>query len=560
MKKSSTEDSDSKQDDSLSSPNGSPSNNFETNIYDRSQTGDNNNSDEYPDQEDDTRTKSEKSHNEEDEVYETTKKDEQYRLGGRPPLITLCSLISGPLLSQISQSFYGIMDSFWISKSIGTKGMTVMSIILVVDFINISFAQYFNVAVSARISYLFGKHMKEESSQVVIDFFRICIIVGILIPAILLPCVKPLMRWYGGDDEIVPMCMDYLLPSLCCSMLNYTYLSLCGLLQAMGNSGIYGICQVSSAVLNMACFDPLFLLGIKSGMWGASLATALSNFIPMIVLYILLFKGKFVVKPKFNMYFKKFSYHSWKALKVSLSQLIANLATSLPLLVLSKLIAQSSTNAGNYVDAMAVWNVNDRLYAFSISICNGLNQGFLPAASYAFGCQRLNRLLRMFLITVLMGTIWTTFVCILIEAIPKPIARIWGKDEGYLKIAPKMLRISFASCFANQVILSTAAILQAMKMVMLSIVTSVLTMLIPIPVFGFILYYTKKDDPARMMFSFTGHDLWAVLVSIIVIIWKLRFLWKAPKDSELNINNQEVQLEKSSDNSNNDDENIEVEV
>ena len=102
--------------------------------------------------------------------------------------------------------------------------------------------------------------------------------------------------------------------------------------------------------------------------------------------------------------------------------------------------------------------------------------------------------------------------------------------------------------------------LQAMKMVILSIVTSILTMLIPIPVFGFILYYTKKDDPARMMFSFTGHDLWAVLVSIIVIIWKLRFLWKAPKDSELNINNQEVQLEKSPDNSNNDDENIEVEV
>lgn len=66
MKKSSTEDSDSKQDDSLSSPNGSLSNNFETNTYDRSQTGDNNNSDEYPDQEDDTRTKSEQSHNEED--------------------------------------------------------------------------------------------------------------------------------------------------------------------------------------------------------------------------------------------------------------------------------------------------------------------------------------------------------------------------------------------------------------------------------------------------------------------------------------------------------------
>lgn len=484
----------------------------------------------------DSQNQDDKDSDSDDSPDQISKKDEQYRLGGRPPFITLCNLILGPLLSQIAQSLYGIMDSFWISRSIGTKGMTVMSIILVVDFINIAFAQYFNVAVSARISYLFGKHLKEECSQVVVDFFRICIIVGIVIPAILLPCVKPLMRWYGGDDEIVPMCMDYLLPSLCCSMLNYTYLSLCGLLQAMGNSGIYGICQVSSAVLNMACFDPLFLLGLKSGMWGASLATALSNFIPMLVLYICLFKGKFVVKPSLNMYLKKFSTHSWKALRVSISQLISNLATSLPILVLSKLVASSATHAGNYVPVMAGWNVIDRLYAFSICICNGLNQGFLPAASYAYGCQRLNRLLRMFLLTILMGTIWTSLVCIIIESIPKQIAKIWGKDEDYLKVCPKMLRIGFVSCFANQTILTTSAILQAMKMVVLSIISSVLTMLIPIPIFSFILYFTNKNDPIRMIYSFIGHDAWAVLISIIIIIWKLRFLWKAPKDSELNIN------------------------
>lgn len=527
-----------------SEPNDSPEN-------------DQNESDNFNDYSHNSNEEDNNSNNDEENSYQKNLKDEQYRLGGRSPLSTLGHLMVGPLLSQICQSLYGIMDSFWISRSIGTKGMTVMSLIIVIDFINIAFAQYFNVAVSARISYLFGKRLKEECSQVIIDFFRICIIVGILMPAILLPCVHPLMKWYGADDEILPMCMDYLLPSLCCSMLNYTYLSLCGLLQAMGNSGIYGICQFSSTVLNMCCFDPLFLLGIKSGMWGASLATAISNFIPMIVLYICLFKGKFVVKPKFNMYFKKFSMHSLKALRVSLSQLIANLASSLPILVLSKLVAQSAKNVGNYVDVMAVWNVNDRLYAFSISICNGLNQGFLPAASYAYGCERLNRLLKMFLITVLIGTIWQTIVCILIESIPKQIASIWGKGEGYLKIAPKMLRISFMSCFANQIILSTAAILQAMKMVILSIVTSILTMLIPIPVFGFILYYTKKNDPVRMIYSFIGHDLWAVLVSIIIIIWKLRFLWKAPKDSELNLDNQKTQNDQSLSNSNDEDNEIE---
>lgn len=480
-----------------------------------------------------------------DEICDNTKEninpaqidDEHYRLGGKSPIRTLGSLMVGPIFSQVAQSFYGLMDSFWISKSIGTKGLTVMSIILVVDFINIAFAQYFNVAVSARISYLFGKGMKEDCSQVMVDFLRICIICGIVIPAVLLPCVNPLMRWYGGDDEIVPMCMDYLLPSLCCGMLNYTYLSLCGLLQSMGNSVLYGACQITSAILNMAAFDPLFLLGFKSGMWGASLATALSNLIPMLVLYILLFRGKFLVKPSFKQYLMKFNPHTWSALRVSVSQLIANLASSLPILILSKFVAQAAHNAQNYTEAMAAFNVNDRLYILAVCVCNGLNQGFLPAASYAFGSHRLNRLLHMFLYTILFGTCWTSLVCVLIEALPKQIASIWGSSDSYIDISTQMLRIGFASCFANQFILTTSASLQAMKMVTLSIFTSILTMLIPIPIFSVALYYTKKDDPIRLIFAFIGHDVWAVLVSVLVVIFKFRFLWKAPKEDDETINN-----------------------
>lgn len=163
----------------------------------------------------------------------------------------------------------------------------------------------------------------------------------------------------------------------------------------------------------------------------------------------------------------------------------------------------------------------------------------------------------MFLITALIGTIWTIFVCILIESITIQIARIWGNGEGYLKVAPKMLRIGFLSCFANQIILTTAAILQAMKMVILLIIISVLKMLIPIPIFGFILYYTYKNDPIRMLYSFIGHDAWAVLISIITIIWKLRFLWKAPKDSELNLDEHLDKRDKSVSSSQNEDTDIE---
>ncbi|OHS95285.1 MatE family protein [Tritrichomonas foetus] len=476
-----------------------------------------------------------KSGNESDDNANNCHDNEQYKLGGRSPFSTICHLMIGPLISQISQSCYGLMDSFWVSKSIGQKGMTVMSLIIIIDFINIAFAQFFNVAMSARISYLLGQNNKKECAQVVVDILRICIIVGIILPLILIPCVKPMIKWYGGNEEIISMAFEYLVVSLCCGMINYTYLSLCGLLQAMGNSMIYGLCHLTSSCLNMFIFDPLFLLGFKTGMWGVSLATALSNMCPMLFLFICIFCGKFTIKPKFSSYLMKFNMNSFDALRVSISQFISNLATSLPVLLLSKLLSKSATNAGIYIEIMAAWNVCDRLYTFAICICNGLNQGFLPAASYAFGQNNLSRLSKMYFITIGMGTIWTTFVCILIETIPHHFARIWGSDPHYLEVTSKSLRIQFIACMANQVVLTTTACLQSMKMVILSIINSVITMLVPIPLFSLIIFNVWKNDPIKLMYSFVAHDAWALLFSIGIIIIKLRFLWKSPEKIPINI-------------------------
>ena len=458
---------------------------------------------------------------------------EQFRLGGRPPFQTILHLIVGPLLSQIVQSCYGLMGSFWVSKTIGHKGMTCMSIVIVVEFIVTALAQYFNVSMSTRISYLFGRNLKKECAQVVVDIFRFCIIFGILTPAILIPCVKPLMRWYGGNDEIVEMCFEYLVIALCCSSITYTYLSLCGLLQAMGNSLIYGICQLCSSLLNMFVFDPLFLVALHSGMWGVPIAACLSNLCPTIVVYICLFCGKFTVKPKFVLYIRKFNMNSFDALRVALSQLIANLAGSLPALFLSKLITAASTRAGNYTEVMASWNVMDRIYVFAISVCNGLNQGFLPAASYAFGRNRIPRLGKMYLITIGLGTAWTMIVVVCEVGFPRFWAKIWGNDPEYLDICSQVLRNSNYACMANQVVLTTTACLQAVKMVTLSIVTSVITMLIPIPVFGVLLYITGNDNPIRLFYAFLAHDGWALFITLIVIVWKLRFLLKSVVEEDI---------------------------
>ena len=73
------------------------------------------------------------------EQKEQSVSDEAKRLGSRPPLKTLAILSVGPLISQITSSMYGIVNTVWVSKAIGEKGMTAVSTYLVFDSIGRAF-------------------------------------------------------------------------------------------------------------------------------------------------------------------------------------------------------------------------------------------------------------------------------------------------------------------------------------------------------------------------------------------------------------------------------------
>jgi Na+-driven multidrug efflux pump len=176
---------------------------------------------------------------------------------------------------------------------------------------------------------------------------------------------------------------------------------------------------------------------------------------------------------------------------------------------------------------MAAWNVVDRVYIFVVCISLGMNQGLLPAASYAFGSGRLNRLLRLSLVTVAMGTAWAVTCCTLIMAIPTHIAGIWGNGEGFKAVCAKMLFRGFVTCWLNQCQLTLTAMLQAMKMILLSVIASILMLMVPLPIFASVLYVTGgKSEPERLVWAYVANDGWGFVIVVIICLCKLRFLLK----------------------------------
>lgn len=87
---------------------------------------------------------------------ETNQQNKNYRLAGRPPLITLIVLAIGPLISQF-------VSTIWVSRALGETGMAAVSLFTNLDNVGRAFGYFMNCSASQKISSLFGQKKSSRS-------------------------------------------------------------------------------------------------------------------------------------------------------------------------------------------------------------------------------------------------------------------------------------------------------------------------------------------------------------------------------------------------------------
>lgn len=465
---------------------------------------------------------------EENDTNEMT--GEEKRLGSKPPLLTILSLVVGPFISQSVQAFYGIVNLFWVSRSIGDDGIEVFGQIFIIDYISMAFSDYLMTSINIQLSYLFGRSRYEECAQLFVDFVRISFFLSLFMPVILLTITKPFVEWFGASHKISGMCFQYVIPTACGSFFTFLFMCLCGLLQSEGHSTIFGIAQSSTLLLDMFVLCPLFLLAFKCKIWGASLATICSQMIVSIVLLFLVGCGKFTVKPKFKMLCKKFSKETWKALKVGISSLLTYLSIALPDILIQKFLLTAAIHIHEYDTVIQVFGVIEKLFQFVGGANSAIIMSFVPSASFAFGANRYNRILRLFFHSVWILFLLNIAYSLIMIFFPSQICSIWSKNEDFLDKSKKMVPIVFYFTFLYPFEYVIPSLLQATQKVLLASILAFITQLVPFPLFSCILYFTNKNDPVRLMWTYALGDVFSSLICAFFAIPLIVKLCKEPKD------------------------------
>jgi len=422
--------------------------------------------------------------------------DEQERLGSHPPLPTLLRLSVGPLISQIVIALYDIVNSLWVSKAIGPMGVEVFGAVFIVEFIPYGFADYLMTSLNIRSSFLYGQKRGHEVSKVFIDFVRVAFIFGLLTPFVVLPLTKVLVKWLGADDKLIKMCYQYMFPTSVGSFFNYIYQMCIGLLQSQGRSFLYGSIQVISFLLNIA-FLAITMFWLKLPIWGCTLATLCSQAFPGLILFFCYMNHKLGLDSEFNMFCKKFSPETFAGLRVGVSSLIMGLSYSLPSLMIQKYISSAAKAIGEYDVVIQVFGVTTKLLSLVNSLCIGFSYGFVPATSFAWGAKRCKRVKKLTIHMLWVSTLVSFIPCVIILLWPQKIAGLWNKDPDFLKWAKKMIPpVYYCSAFIG-LQYALPGLLQAMQMVVDSIIIAVLTLFASYMGFSTLLYFTNKKKSCK---------------------------------------------------------------
>lgn len=496
------------------------------------------------------------------------KKDENYRLAGRKPLITLVLLAIGPLISQFVSSLYGIVATIWVSRALGETGMAAVSLFTNLDNVGRAFGYFMNCSASQKISSLFGQKKANEAGQVICDLFRCSFLSGMIVPATLIPIAKPLGKWFGADDVILKMGVDYLIVLLGGSTVSCLFLMFCGCLQAEGRTFFVSIAQISSFVMNLAIFCPLFLFVFNLGTKGAALATICSEAIPTIVIFFLYFfqkddvenaeelddlnepildenkiikkkkkcwKLKLACKPKLSGLFKKFSPHTWPALSVGVSQLASNCSRSLPSILQRKFMGMITQNSDktSFTNAMSGFNCVIRVAQFADSFRLASTMSLLPTSSYAFSASLYQRFLRLVFHGCWLNLVWgfTTYVLVIICA--KHIAMIFSKDESFLAAAVPMMKNCNTESPISWVRYIIQTLLQALSFGGSATVYSVLSYFVVNIGTYCLLYYTDKTNVPRMMYAYSISAAISIFIGAFFIIKPVRLIISKLKEEKM---------------------------
>ena len=423
-------------------------------------------------------------------------------------------------------SLYNIIDRIFIGQGVGPDAIAGLAITFPVMNVSAAFGVLVGVGASSRISIVLGGGYKRMAEHILGNSIVMTLVFGTFYIAMFGVFMDPILRLFGASDVSLPYARDFMmwiLPGLMFNNLTYSYNNV---MRATGYPTKAMVTMFIGAGLNVI-LAPIFIFWFGWGIKGAAIATDIAMGTSMVFVMAHFFNTKSLIHftPGTYRLQRKVLYPIFA---IGAAPCIVNTAGCLVNAVINHKVFDYGGDSA--VAAISIFtSITGLIVTFVIGVC----QGMQPIVGYNYGAKRYDRLKRTFWLTVLVTTAACTLGCVLCEAAPGLIARMFTTDGPLIRETVNALRLTIWMFWAVgfQIVVTNffQSIGEAGKSIFMSLTRQVI-FLLPM-LFTFPAFWQLNG----VWLSFPISDAFATLVAAVLITIELRKIngWVASPHKDL---------------------------
>lgn len=338
------------------------------------------------------------------------------------------------LIGNIFQQLYNVADSIIVGRMLGADALAAIGVTASLTFFFFALCNGFGSGGGIIVSQSFGRGDIKQVKNCIANTGYIMIVLPLVFGTIAFIIAPLLLKILQTPDNIFKDALIYIrVMSIGLFFVSiYNYVS--SIMRALGDSKTPLYFLIFSCILNVG-LDIIFVYVFKMGVFGAGLATVLSQFISNILCLAYAFI--------FNPYFKL----SKKDLSINTNTIAQAVKLGFPLSLQFSMIAISSMALQRVVNtfgavAVAAFTATGRIEQVIHQPYQTLSAALATYSGQNYGAKKYKRVIEGYHKTLLMMAIFTAIMFPVIQIFGEEITGFFVKDIEVIKMGAKALRIT----------------------------------------------------------------------------------------------------------------------
>ena len=418
-------------------------------------------------------------------------------------------------VSMLVNALYNLVDTIFIGRGIGYLAIGGLTIVFPVQTLIMAASLMIGVGGSSVISRSLGAKDFERAQRVAGNSFVAISALGVFVCVLGLIFINPLLRIFGATAELFPYAKEYLQVILVGSLYFPFVISSNNIIRAEGKARVAMVSMLIGAVGNVI-LDYIFIFPFQMGVFGAALATILSQLASAIFVFLYFKRGHSTLQVQLR-HLKPEREILREITTVGFASFARNSAGSLIIIIVNNLLGVYGGNMD-----ISIYGIIQRFTKVLFLPLFGIVQGMQPIVGYNYGAKNLSRVKRTVRLSIISSMLFAVTSSGLAQLFPDQLIRLFSTEAVLIKEGVYALRLVILMVPIVAVQIVGAAFFQAIgKVIPAIILTLSREILLFIP---FVLILPRFFGLFGIWVSFPVADFFAALITTILLIREMRMM------------------------------------